>query len=139
MSVVVSFEKENMQTTTNQPFPAGTGPGLIGLIWASVAAVFLCIGLGYLIVQGDQWYGQALSGTPATSWWAWPWSWPGPKVAEEIFSWMGMKPWDHHTDHVLRMFLGMPRFALAAMVNVLVAALPLLAVSLAVNLTLNTR
>jgi len=35
--------------------------------------------------------------------------------------------------------LGMPRFALAAMVNVLVAALPLLAVSLAVNLTLNTR
>lgn len=114
---------------TDVPHPSqSNGLGIVGLIWALVAAVWLFIGFGYLIVQGDQWYGQSLGAAQTSNWYAWPWGWPGAGVVERVFYWLGSEPWDHHADHVMRTFTAMPRFALAAVVNAIIAMLPLFAI-----------
>lgn len=118
---------------------ARTGPGIVGLIWGFVAAVFLFIGLGYLMVQGEQWYGQSLTATPSLSWYAWPWGWPGPNVVEGVYSWMGMEPWDHQIDHTMRMFGALPRFALAVVVNTFIEMMPLVAFAAVVGAARNAR
>lgn len=123
-----------------EPKPGlGTGLGIVGLIWGFVAAVFLFIGLGYLLVQCDQWYGQSLTAGPSFSWYAWPWGWPGPNVVEGVFSLMGMDPWDHQTDHTMRMLGAMPRFTLAVVVNTGIAMMPLVAIAAVGRAARNAR
>lgn len=102
--------------------------GALLIIWVPVIAVWVLFGFGYLVWQGAEWYGSAISDWLRPAWYAYPWSWPGPTLAEFLWTHMGQSPWASIQDPIQALSY-FPRYLFALLVNMTVASIPLIAIA----------